>query len=123
MPDPVPEPLESPNAADTMVPVVDDSATMRALVGHALRGGGVPVLECPPGDQALKVASESPDRVDAIVLDVNLPGKDGYEILRILQANPSTATIPVLLLTASATGADDVVRSIQGGAADHLTKP
>jgi DNA-binding response OmpR family regulator len=81
------------------------------------------VVECDTGEEALAVAAAGPDHFDAIVLDVTLPGKDGYEVLEQLQRNPSTAHIPVLLITASATSTSDVLRSLRGGAADHLAKP
>jgi DNA-binding response OmpR family regulator len=103
--------------------VVDDSRTMRQLITKSLAGAGLPVVECDSGEEALDIAIKGPDRFAAIVLDVTLPGKDGYEVLAELQDTPATAAIPVLLITASATSTNDIVRGLQAGAVDHLAKP
>jgi DNA-binding response OmpR family regulator len=103
--------------------VVDDSRTMRALIVQALTGAGFVAQECESGEEALELTGATPERFDAVVLDVTLPGKDGYEVLQSLQENPATSAIPVLLITASATSTHDVLRGLRGGAADHLAKP
>jgi len=113
----------TPSLSAGCVMVVDDSKTMRALIAKQLGTAGLPVVECTSGEEALELAARGPDRFDAIVLDVTLPGKDGFEVLSQLQLDPATANIPVLLITASATSTNDVLRGLQGGAADHLAKP
>jgi serine/threonine-protein kinase len=115
-------PPESPESTGRVL-VADDSRTMRALVAHALAGVGVSVEDCGSGEEALAIAGRAPERLDAIVLDVTLPGKDGYQVLAELQANPATAPIPVLMITANATSTADVLRGLKGGAVDHLAKP
>jgi eukaryotic-like serine/threonine-protein kinase len=115
--------------SDTYVPgkacvlVVDDSRTMRALVRSALAGAEVEVLEAGSGEEALALLERSADRIDAVVLDVTLPGLDGYETLAAMRRSPASLPIPVLMLTADATSNADVLRGLRSGAADHLTKP
>ena len=72
------------------------------------------------GDVALKIALENPPNL--VVLDLNLPILHGTEVLRVLQAQPTTSKIPVIILTAR-TGVHDRVAHLEAGAADYVTKP
>jgi serine/threonine-protein kinase len=103
--------------------VVDDSRTMRALVRNALAGADVEVVEAGSGEEALAVLERSADRIDTVVLDVTLPGLDGYQTLAAIRLSSASLPIPVLMLTADATSTADVLRGLRSGAADHLTKP
>jgi CheY-like chemotaxis protein len=77
---------------------VDDDPAVRALISEALAEIGVEVREAADGDEALvKVAVRRPD---AIVLDLLMPRVDGFEVLERLQADASTRSIPVIVLTA-----------------------
>ena len=73
------------------------------------------------GEKALKIASAEP-RPDMILLDVMMPDMDGYEVCRRLKANPLTAGIPVIFITAMNTDEDEA-RGLQLGAVDYITKP
>ena len=73
------------------------------------------------GQQALQVAASEP-RPDLILLDVMMPEMDGYEVLRHLQADPSTKAIPVIFVTAS-DSSDDEEQGLMLGAVDYITKP
>ncbi|MFA6033015.1 MAG: response regulator [Myxococcota bacterium] len=72
------------------------------------------------GQQAIDMAMENPP--DLILLDVMMPGMDGYEVCRELRRRPKTATIPVIFVTARA-DTDDVVRGFDAGGMDYVTKP
>src|SRR5256714_10467656 len=90
------------------------------LVEVNLARAGYQVVPAVDGREALqKVESEKPDLV---VLDVMMPFMDGFEVLRNLKANPATAEIPVIMLTAKAQDAD-VFRGWQSGVDCYLTKP
>ena len=79
--------------------LVDDQPFFLTLGQHILRGGGYEVLTAPSGPEALKVARATPP--DAILLDVEMPGMNGFDTCRRLKADPATATIPVAMLTAT----------------------
>jgi two-component system alkaline phosphatase synthesis response regulator PhoP len=99
---------------------VDDERHIVRLVEVNLARAGYQVVTAFDGREALlKVEAEKPDLV---VLDVMMPYMDGFEVLRNLKANPVTAEIPVIMLTAKAQDAD-VFRGWQSGVDCYLTKP
>jgi two-component system alkaline phosphatase synthesis response regulator PhoP/two-component system response regulator VicR len=99
---------------------VDDEPSIRRLVEVNLQRAGYAITTAPDGQAALnQIAHERPDMV---LLDVMMPRMDGFELLRRLKADPATAGIPVLMLTARAQDAD-VFRGLQSGADFYLTKP
>ena len=99
---------------------VDDERHIVRLVEVNLARAGYQVVTAFDGREALqKVEAEKPD---LIVLDVMMPYMDGFEVLRNLKANPETAEIPVIMLTAKAQDAD-VFRGWQSGVDCYLTKP
>lgn len=104
----------------TKILIVDDEADIRELVHLNLAREGYEILDCESGEQALSQArAKSPD---LIVLDLMLPGIDGLEVCRRLKADPKTACIPVVMLTAK--GEDsDVITGLEVGADDYVTKP
>jgi two-component system, OmpR family, alkaline phosphatase synthesis response regulator PhoP len=100
--------------------VVDDEPDVLLLCRLNLEQRGHEVLEAPNGDVALELArSQAPD---LIVLDLMLPGIDGYQVLQSLRTGHDTSGIAVLVLTAKSLQADRE-RSRQLGAAAFLTKP
>jgi CheY-like chemotaxis protein len=100
--------------------VVDDEPDVLLLCRLNLQQRGHELLEAPDGATALELARAQ--RPDAIVLDLMLPGIDGYEVLQALRDDPLTASIPVLVLTAKSLRADRD-RSHGLGASAFLTKP
>jgi two-component system, OmpR family, alkaline phosphatase synthesis response regulator PhoP len=100
--------------------VVDDEPDVLLLCRLNLEQRGHEVLEAPNGDKALELARERAPEL--IVLDLMLPGMDGYQVLRTVRADERTSGIPVLVLTAKSLQADRE-RSRQLGAAAFLTKP
>jgi diguanylate cyclase (GGDEF)-like protein len=106
-----------------MVLVVEDDDDVRRLVSRWLSKSQVQTLGASSGEEALQLATTHAESIDAIVLDVMMPGMNGYEVLEHLRKDPSTSVIPVLLSTAHATGEMDLVRSARLGAVDHIAKP
>ncbi|HLQ58856.1 MAG TPA: type II/IV secretion system protein [Gemmatimonadales bacterium] len=100
--------------------LVDDEDSLRKVMRDLLERDGYVVTEARDGVQAL----DQVDRVgpDIIVLDLNLPGLDGYGVLSHLRSRPATAHIPVIVLTAKG-DEDNEVRVFELGADDFLTKP
>ncbi len=102
--------------------IVDDDASTRILVAGWLRGSGLAVLEAGSGEAALAKVTANPEGIDAIVLDVTMPGMDGFEVLGHLKADPRSSLIPIVFLSAAARESD-VVRGVRAGAIDYLSKP
>ena len=103
--------------------VVDDDDATRMLVTRWLGKGGLQLIEARSGDEALTLAATHAEELDAVVLDVMMPGLDGFETCRRLKAEAATAGVPVLLLTAHANDDAQVVKGVEAGAVDHLSKP
>lgn len=100
--------------------VVDDEPDALEVLGFKLREAGFAPLFAADGAKALAaVRAEQPD---LIVLDLMLPAVDGLEVCKILRRDPSTAAIPILMLTAKAAEMDRVI-GLEIGADDYVTKP
>lgn len=100
--------------------IVDDDAFIRRPLEFILREEGFRPSTAVDGDDCLERVAE--ERPDLIILDVMMPGRDGFEICRALKDDPSVAEVPVILL--SARGREhDRERGISLGASDFMTKP
>ena len=104
---------------DKTILAVDDSESNIDILLDAL-GSEYEIVVALDGESALEIVAE--DKPDLILLDIMMPGIDGFEVLERLKASPATADIPVVILSAR-TGSDDWARGIELGAADYLTKP
>ncbi len=104
----------------TCVLLVEDEDQLRRVMKDLLERDGYTVAEARDGVQAL----DQVDRFapDVIILDLNLPGLDGYSVLTQLRSRPATRTIPVMVLTAKG-DEDNEVRVFELGADDFITKP
>ncbi len=100
--------------------IVDDEPDLRAGIREILEWSGYEPAEASDGTQGLAQAARL--RPDLILLDVTLPGLDGYEVCRRLKANPTTRQIPVMFLTGGE-GAEVHRRATEAGAVACLTKP
>ncbi len=100
--------------------VVDDVADNVALLTYELADHGYKVVSAFNGRQALELARSA--RPDVILLDVMMPGMDGYEVCRRLKEDPELRSIPVIIISAREQE-DDVVRGLDVGAHDYVTKP
>lgn len=100
--------------------VVEDDLESLKLIGLMLQSRGYQIVAAQNGPQALnKAVSESPDLV---LLDVMMPGMDGFEVARRLRANPQTAALPIIMLTARGQVTDKVA-GFEAGADEYLVKP
>lgn len=104
----------------TRVLIVEDDADIGALVARYLAKAGFEVDRVTDGGSALTRIAAAPPA--AIVLDVMLPGFDGLEICRRLRSDPSTAAIPIIMLTARTDEADRIA-GLELGADDYVAKP
>jgi len=105
----------------TRVLVVEDEQDIAGLIKHALeRKGDIEVDIAEAGDAAIRSVSEVAP--DLIVLDLNLPVLSGVEVCRIVRSRPTTAHIPIIMLTARS-GESDRVSGLELGADDYITKP
>ena len=101
--------------------IVEDDATIRALLEMALLGAGYgDVVSSPRGDDGLKMVVR--DKPDLVLLDVMLPGLDGFSIARRIREAPALAATRIVMLTAR-TASEDIVRGLEAGADDYVTKP
>ncbi len=100
--------------------VVDDILPNVKLLEAKLKQEYYDVLTATSGADALRLVEEQ--YPDLILLDVMMPGMDGYEVCRRLKSNPDTAHIPVVMVTAL-TDTEDKVAGLEAGADDFLTKP
>ena len=102
--------------------VVDDYASMRSVVIEVLkRAGFTEIYQASNGQLALAKALEHP-KIGLIVSDWYMPTMDGLDLLRALKANPQTAHIPVLMITAEGQR-ENVLDAMQSGAAGYIVKP
>jgi CheY-like chemotaxis protein len=100
--------------------VVDDDLDVTAVIGGALREEGYEVLTANDGVEGLKLAfSQKPD---LILCDAAMPKLDGYGLMRAIKANPATAGIPMILLTAKASPEEEH-RALKSGFHDFIAKP
>lgn len=100
--------------------VVDDEEDLLELINYNLTKEGYRVTCVASGERALKEAQDA--LPDVIVLDLLLPRVDGLELCRLLKADPKTRHIPILMLTAKSEEVD-VIRGLEVGADDYVTKP
>jgi DNA-binding response OmpR family regulator len=104
----------------TTVLVVDDEAPIRLLCRVNLEAEGMIVLEASDGDSGLATArAENPD---VVLLDVMMPGRNGWEVAEELLADQATSGIPIIFLTARAE-VKDRSKGIDLGGVDYVTKP
>ncbi|MCH3958408.1 MAG: response regulator transcription factor [Selenomonas sp.] len=103
---------------DVKILAVDDEDSIRELLELQLKRNGYETLTAADGQAALEQAAQA----DLVLLDVMLPGIDGFEVCRRLKADPSTQAIPVIMLTAKSEEIDKVL-GLELGADDYMVKP
>lgn len=103
--------------------IVDDSTSMRQMVGFTLRGAGFTVIEGSNGQEALDNLAKAPGgKVDIIITDLNMPVMDGLALIRQARALPATRFVPILMLTTESQES----RKVEGkaaGATGWIVKP
>lgn len=100
--------------------LVEDNEDNRIIYSTVLRHVGYDVVEAEDGVQAVALARSA--LPDLILMDISIPGMDGWEATRILRRDPATKNIPIIALTAHAL-ADDRERALQMGFTAYLAKP
>lgn len=111
---------ETPSSTPARILLAEDDPHIREILAFQLQRAGYDVIECPDGDVALANArSRAPDLA---LLDVMMPGLDGYEVCRRMRSSFLTRHIPIIFLTAKAEP-DDRMQGLTGGANDYVVKP
>lgn len=100
--------------------IVEDEPDIVELLAYNLHQAGFETITAFNGEDALRHANTKPP--DLVLLDVLLPGVDGLEVCRMLKRDPTTADIPVIMLTAKGEKTDKIV-GLELGADDYVTKP
>ena len=98
----------------------DDSASMRDMVKMSLGSAGFEVTSAADGDEALRLAAATP--FDLVLLDVNMPVRDGIDVIRALRAEPQYRHTPILMLTTE-TSVDRKREGKNAGATGWIIKP
>ena len=115
----MPNRFQSPVALPVVM-VVDDQSANVQVVGQLLTHADYDVVPVFDGREALALAERSPP--DLVLLDMRMPGMDGFAVLEGLQALPQTRDVPVVFLTADHER-DSLTRAFSAGAVDYITKP
>jgi DNA-binding response OmpR family regulator len=105
---------------DAKIMVVDDDEIVARTIERTLRAGGFQVVVVHSGVEALRAARRNPP--DLMVLDVLMPGLDGYEVCRQVREDPLLNDLPILFLTAKGKE-EDRITGLQAGADDYIGKP
>ena len=113
-------PMSAVARARPRILIVDDVRENLHVLMQILRDDYA-ILAATSGEKALEMAQRGPGP-DLILLDIKMPGMDGYSVLSRLKANPATSNIPVIFVTALSDAADEA-RGLKLGVADYLTKP
>ena len=101
--------------------IADDEARIRRLVSDFLKRDGHTMLEAEDGTAALTLLRQH-NEIDLAILDVMMPGADGFAVLESIRQDERTRRLPVMMLTARAEELDQL-HGLQGGADDYVTKP
>jgi two-component system, NtrC family, sensor kinase len=109
-----------PELLTARVLIADDREENRYVLARVLEASGFTCAQAGTGREALEAAQTLPD---VIILDVRLPDMSGYEVCRRIKADPHTASVSVLQISASFVSNDDRVRALEAGADGYLTHP
>ncbi|NQT74755.1 MAG: PAS domain S-box protein [Chloroflexi bacterium] len=102
--------------------IIDDDPGMRILARKALNDQPFELLEASSGQQALTIIEESTLPIDVVLLDIKMPGMDGFEVIKALKDNPETKRIKIIMIS-STTLLGDKIRAFEAGASDYVVKP
>ena len=108
------------SAPPARILIVDDDRHNRLLLEVMLAPDGYSIVSAPTGEEALAMVAQQPP--DLILLDVMMPGMDGYQVVARIKSNPATKHIPVIMLSAL-DDRNSRTHGLSAGAEDFLTKP
>jgi len=100
--------------------VIEDQEDNRQIVRDLVTASGYELIEATTGEEGLEVAAR--ERPDLILMDIQLPGIDGYEVTRRIKANPKLSKIPIIAVTSYALSGDDK-KAFAAGCDSYVTKP
>lgn len=104
----------------TKILIVDDEQDIADLVSYNLEKEGYTTIKAYDGGDVLKIVKTQ--KPDLVILDLMLPRMNGLDICRVIRANPDTAHLPIIMLTAKADEVDKII-GLEIGADDYMTKP
>ncbi len=108
------------NPENLTIVIADDNDNNRYAIAKVLQIAGYQVIESSSGSHAIRISQEK--KPDAIILDVMMPGMDGFEVCRRLKEDPICSDIPVLFLTARDSD-ESIEKGFEAGGADYVVKP
>ena len=111
---------EKGNSMSKRILVVEDHEENRRIVRDLLTSVGYEIIEAVTGEEGVTMAESQ--RPDLILMDIQLPGLDGYEATRRIKANPASRQIPIIAVTSYALSGDDV-KALAAGCDAYVTKP
>jgi two-component system cell cycle response regulator DivK len=100
--------------------VIEDQEDNRQIVRDLVTANGYELIEATTGEEGLEVAAR--ERPDLILMDIQLPGIDGYEVTRRIKADPKLRQIPIIAVTSYALSGDDK-KAFAAGCDGYVTKP
>jgi two-component system cell cycle response regulator DivK len=100
--------------------VIEDQEDNRQIVRDLMTASGYELIEATTGEEGIAAAAR--ERPDLILMDIQLPGIDGYEVTRRIKANPQLKTIPIIAVTSYALSGDDK-KAFAAGCDGYVTKP
>lgn len=101
---------------------VDDSATMRRIIGRVVSMLGYEFLEASNGAEALALLEQDPSDIALVIMDINMPEMDGIQALEAIKANPALKDLPVVMVTTDS-DRTRIIQAVKAGAANYVTKP
>jgi two-component system, cell cycle response regulator DivK len=100
--------------------VIEDQEDNRQIVRDLVTASGYELIEATTGEEGIEAAAR--ERPDLILMDIQLPGIDGYEVTRRIKANPQLSKIPIIAVTSYALSGDDK-KAFAAGCDGYVTKP
>lgn len=100
--------------------IVDDVLDNLSILGHFLQKSGLDISVARTGEKAFELIGHN--KPDLVLLDIRMPGIDGFEVCKRLKGDESTKDIPIIFITAL-TGTEDMMRGFNAGSVDYITKP
>ena len=101
---------------------VDDSTTMRRIIGRVVAMLGYEFLEATNGAEALALLERDRTDIALVIMDINMPEMDGIQALEAIKANPALKDLPVMMVTTDS-DRTRIIQAVKAGAANYVTKP